>query len=132
MTKKIYIGISIIAIVGLALYFYNNQKKTTSSSEPAKPSDPTKSSGGLSIKQKKDWIIANAQKVYGIDKKFSMEKLSDSELTALYVMGAAISKYGKEMAKTAENFKKVKDDFGVDVSTAQFKTDAMNAMLKLA
>jgi hypothetical protein len=130
MTKKIYIGITIVAIVGLALYFYNQKKPT--SSEPIAPSSPTKSSGGLSIKQKKDWITANAKKVYGIEKNFSMEKLSDSELTALYVMGAAMSKYGKVMAQTAENFKKVKDDFGVDISTTQFKTDAMNAMLKLA
>ena len=82
MNKKIYIGISIAAIVGLALYFYTQKKPNPN---PSGPSGPVKSSGGggLSIKEKKDWITANAKKVYGIEKNFSMETSSDVKFPCL-------------------------------------------------
>lgn len=130
--KQIYIGIGVLALAGLGIYLFG-KKSGTSTTDTKKTDVKTDAkSPSMSNKQKQDWIVANAKNVYGIDKKFSLDKLNDAELTALYVMGAAMAKYGKVMAQTPENFKKVKDEFGVDVSSAQFKTDAMNAMSKLA
>lgn len=91
------------------------------------------SGNSLTTAQKKDWITKNLA-IYGFDDTAipSISKLSDNELNLLYIMGNAPSKYGKNiMNPTPDNAKKIKDAYGVDVTTAQFKADAANMFAKL-
>ena len=107
----------------------------SSTANTSNSSSTTTPPNSLTKQQKKDWIVKNAEAVYLFDSGTIsplLDKLSDNELNALYIMGAAPSKFGKAvMSPTADNAKKIKDEFGTDVSTPQFKTDITNAFTKI-
>ena len=92
---------------------------------------------GLSNSDKKKFVIDHAAD-YLIEDKTALalllDKMTGGELTAFYITGAVPLKYGKTFFNgelTAQKINQVKSDFGVDISTPQFKSDTKSALTKV-